>query len=56
MSWFANAVPKQICRFLLNRYLGELLLEKVSVEQLSIDLVNGTGSVEDVYLDVQVYL
>lgn len=55
MDWLASALPiKPICRFLLNRYLGEILLEKVNLEQLSVDVLNGTGSIADVNLDVQV--
>lgn len=54
MDWFASKLPKPICRFLLNRYLGEILLEKVNLEQLSVDVLNGTGSISDVNLDVQV--
>uniref|UniRef100_A0A915IG90 Autophagy-related protein 2 n=1 Tax=Romanomermis culicivorax TaxID=13658 RepID=A0A915IG90_ROMCU len=53
MSWIANTVPRQICQFLLNRYLGEILLEKVNIEQLSVDLIEGTGSINEVYLDVE---
>ncbi|KFO21339.1 Autophagy-related protein 2 like protein B, partial [Fukomys damarensis] len=38
-------------RYLLQRYLGHFLQEKLSLEQLSLDLYQGTGSLAQVPLD-----
>ncbi|KAL1461698.1 hypothetical protein WDU94_013570 [Cyamophila willieti] len=56
MSWFfpfPDSWKKRACRYLLQRYLGQFLEEKLTLDQLSVDLYNGTGSVSDVCLDVQ---
>ncbi|KAI5741739.1 hypothetical protein M8J76_016678 [Diaphorina citri] len=56
MSWFfpfSDSWKKRACRYLLQRYLGQFLEEKLTLDQLSVDLYNGTGSVSDVCLDVQ---
>lgn len=58
MSWYQNILPegikKNVCAYLLQRYLGQFFEEKLTREQLNIDLYNGTGTVEKISLDVQV--
>lgn len=51
---WSDSVNKRMCRFLIHRYLGHLLKEKLSLEQLSVDLYNGTGTIQAVNVDVQV--
>ncbi|CAH2327935.1 autophagy-related 2 homolog B isoform X1 [Pelobates cultripes] len=52
MPWpFSDSIKKRACRYLLQRYLGHFLQEKLSLEQLSLDLYQGTGSLSQVPLD-----
>uniref|UniRef100_A0A8C6D5S5 Autophagy related 2B n=1 Tax=Moschus moschiferus TaxID=68415 RepID=A0A8C6D5S5_MOSMO len=52
MPWpFSESIKKRACRYLLQRYLGHFLQEKLSLEQLSLDLYQGTGSLAQVPLD-----
>ncbi|OQR77918.1 autophagy-related protein 2B-like [Tropilaelaps mercedesae] len=57
MSWFSfsESIKKRLCRYVLQRYLGQFLLEKISLDQLSLDLSSNSGSAEitNVYLDVK---
>lgn len=56
-SWYkgiSDALNKRACRFLLHRYLGQFLREKVSLDQLSVDLFNGIGTISDVVVDADV--
>lgn len=56
MPWYApwsNVIKKKVCRFLLQRYLGQFLEERLSLDQLSVDFYNGTGTVYDVTLYCQ---
>lgn len=56
MSWYYNwsdGIKKRACRYLLQRYLGQFLEEKLTLDQLSVNIYNGTGSVSNVSLDVQ---
>ncbi|XP_015509682.1 autophagy-related protein 2 homolog B [Neodiprion lecontei] len=58
MSWlgclpWSEGIKKRACRYLLQRYLGQFLEEKLTLDQLTVDLYNGTGRVTDVKLDVQ---
>lgn len=46
-----ESIKKRACRYLLQRYLGHFLQEKLSLEQLSLDLYQGTGSLAQVPLD-----
>lgn len=55
LPWSEN-IKKRACRYLLQRYLGNFLLEKLTLDQLSVDLYNGTGTVSDVSLDCEVSL
>lgn len=58
MPWYVPYVPetikKKVCVYLLQRYLGQFFEEKLTVDQLTVDLYNGTGTVTNVSLDVQV--
>ncbi|XP_059486897.1 autophagy-related protein 2 homolog A [Neocloeon triangulifer] len=57
MSWliphWSESIKKRLCRYLLQRYLGQFLEEKLTLDQLTIDLYNGKCIVNDVSLDVQ---
>lgn len=53
MPWLEN-IKKKSCRYLLQRYLGQFFREKLTLDRLSVDLYNGTGTVSDVTLDVHV--
>uniref|UniRef100_A0AAG5CVV1 Autophagy-related protein 2 n=1 Tax=Anopheles atroparvus TaxID=41427 RepID=A0AAG5CVV1_ANOAO len=56
MPWYApwsDVIKKKICRFLLQRYLGRFLEEKLSLDQLNVDFYNGTGTVHNVTLYCQ---
>lgn len=52
MPW-SESIKKRACRYLLQRYLGNFLEEKLTLDQLSVDLYNGTGTVSDVSLDCE---
>lgn len=54
MPWFVPHVPERVCKYLLQRYLGQFFEEKLTLDQLSVDFYNGKGTVEKVSLDVQV--
>jgi len=59
MPWYlgvpwTESIKKRACRYLLQRYLGQFLEEKLTLDQLTVDLYNGTGTVSEVRLDVQV--
>ncbi|XP_058018623.1 autophagy-related protein 2 homolog B [Ahaetulla prasina] len=52
MPWpFSESIKKRACRYLLQRYLGHFLQEKLSLEQLTLDLYQGTGCLAQVPLD-----
>ncbi|XP_047677677.1 autophagy-related protein 2 homolog B isoform X1 [Tachysurus fulvidraco] len=52
MPWpFSESIKKRACRYLLHRYLGNFLQEKLSLDQLSVDLYQGKGSLAQVPLD-----
>lgn len=56
MPWYApwsNVIKKKVCRFLLQRYLGQFIEEKLSLDQLNVDFYNGTGTVYNVTLYCQ---
>uniref|UniRef100_UPI00398F0016 autophagy-related protein 2 homolog A n=1 Tax=Pristiophorus japonicus TaxID=55135 RepID=UPI00398F0016 len=55
MSWFfpwSSSIKKRACRYLLQHYLGHFLEERLTLEQLSLDLYNGSGRLSAVQLDV----
>ena len=49
---WTEGIKKRVCRYLLQHYLGHFLQEKLHYDQLSVDLFNGAGSVQNVQLDV----
>ncbi|XP_064403938.1 autophagy-related protein 2 homolog B-like isoform X2 [Halichondria panicea] len=55
MPWFF-AIPeflkKRACRYLLQHYLGQFLEEKIALDDLTVDLYNGTGTIHNVPLNV----
>ncbi|XP_050674952.1 autophagy-related protein 2 homolog A isoform X2 [Leptidea sinapis] len=55
MFWYpwSENIKKRACRYLLQRYLGNFLEEKLTLDQLSVDLYNGTGTVSEVSLDCE---
>lgn len=56
MPWHAlwpDFLKKRLCRYLLQHYLGHFFKEKISLEQLSIDIYNGTGCVKNLNLDCE---
>lgn len=58
VPWFNNAfgdfLKPRVCKFLINRYLGQFFEEKLSADQIAVDLYNGRGSVSDVKLCCEV--
>ncbi|XP_050544499.1 autophagy-related protein 2 homolog B [Daktulosphaira vitifoliae] len=56
MSWFnycTENLQKRCCRYLLQRYVGRFLEHKIEPDQLSINVLDGSVSLEDIVLDVQ---
>ena len=56
MTWFKlpEFVKKRACRYLLQHYLGHFFKEKLGIDQLTLDISNGTGKITNVQLDTQV--
>lgn len=56
MPWycfpFTEAIKKRAVRYLLQRYVGRFLEEKLSLDQLTVDLYKGTGTIKEVTIDV----
>jgi hypothetical protein len=46
-------VKKRACRYLLQHYLGQYLKGKIQLEDLTVDLYNGTGTITNVPLNVE---
>ena len=53
IPWLSESIKKRALRYLLQRYLGNFLLEKLTLDQLSIDLYEGKGSIRHILLDVE---
>ncbi|KAI1292167.1 Autophagy-related protein 2 -like protein B [Halotydeus destructor] len=53
IPWLSESLKKRALRYLLQRYLGHVLLEKLTLEQLSVDLYDGKGCIRDLALDVE---
>lgn len=49
LPW-SDLLKKKVCRYLLQRYLGQFLEEKLRLEQLNVELYNGRGTVSNVSL------
>lgn len=57
MPWYfpwSESIKKRACRYLLQHYLGDFLKEKLDLDQLTVDLYNGKGTVRNILLDVWV--
>jgi hypothetical protein len=54
VKFIPSSIKKRACRYLLQHYLGRFLETKLGLDQLSVDLYEGTGCVKDVTLDVDV--
>ncbi|KAI8514934.1 Autophagy protein [Branchiostoma belcheri] len=55
MPWYfpwSDSIKKRAVRYLLQHYLGHFLQEKLTLDQLSVDLYNGKGVIKNVPLDV----
>ncbi|XP_017466470.1 PREDICTED: autophagy-related protein 2 homolog B [Rhagoletis zephyria] len=54
MSWFNvwTGIKTKTCRYLLQRYLGQFLEERLNLEQLKVDLYNGKATVKNVSLNI----
>lgn len=50
----SDFIKKRVCKFLLNRYLGQFFEEKLNQNQIYIDIYNGKGSVKNVKLCCEV--
>ena len=55
-GWFKwpEYLKKKACRYLLQHYLGNYLETKISLEDLTVNLYNGTATVSNVPLSVEV--
>uniref|UniRef100_A0A6I8RPR6 Autophagy-related protein 2 homolog A n=1 Tax=Xenopus tropicalis TaxID=8364 RepID=A0A6I8RPR6_XENTR len=49
---WSSSIKTRACRYLLQHYLGHYLEERLSLEQLSLDLYNGSGRLTDIHLDI----
>jgi autophagy-related protein 2 len=59
MAWqsfipWSNSLKTRACRQLIHHYLGVFFQEKLSLDQLSVDLFSGRGQVKDVILNLNV--
>ena len=57
MPWYfpwSDSIKKRASRYLLQHYLGQFLKEKLTLEQLSLDIYNGKGTIQELTLDVEV--
>ncbi|XP_045153111.1 autophagy-related protein 2 homolog A [Echinops telfairi] len=48
---WSNCVKERICRYLLQYYLGPYFQERLSLEQLSLDLYKGSLALRDIHLE-----
>ncbi|CAL9707012.1 unnamed protein product [Knipowitschia caucasica] len=49
---WSGSIKKRACRYLLQHYLGHFLQERLSLDQLGLDLFNGSGVIKEIHLDV----
>lgn len=52
IPWLSETIKKRGVRYLLHHYLGHFFDEKLTLEQLSVDIYEGKGSIKDLALDV----
>ncbi|XP_052105810.1 autophagy-related protein 2 homolog B-like [Mytilus californianus] len=56
MPWsfpWSDYVKKRACRYLLQHYLGQFLKEKLTLDQLSVNLSSGKGNITQLDLNVE---
>ena len=56
MPWYfpwSDSIKKRACRYILQHYVGHFFKEKLSLDQLSLDVYEGKGQIKDVQLDIQ---
>ena len=56
MPWYfpwSDSIKKRLCRYILQHYVGHFFKEKLSLDQLSLDVYEGKGQIKDVQLDIQ---
>ena len=56
MPWYfpwSDSIKKRACRYILQHYIGHFFKEKLSLDQLSLDVYEGKGQIKDVQLDIQ---
>lgn len=51
---WSGSIKKRACRYLLQHYLGHFLQERLSLDQLGLDLYNGSGVIKEIHLDMWV--
>lgn len=51
---WSGSIKKRACRYLLQHYLGHFLQERLSLDQLGLDVYNGSGVIRNINLDVWV--
>ncbi|XP_034036800.1 autophagy-related protein 2 homolog A isoform X2 [Thalassophryne amazonica] len=49
---WSGSIKKRACRYLLQHYLGHFLQERLTLDQLCLDLYNGSGVIYEINLDV----
>uniref|UniRef100_A0A6G1S9H3 Autophagy-related protein 2 n=1 Tax=Aceria tosichella TaxID=561515 RepID=A0A6G1S9H3_9ACAR len=52
IPWLTETIKKRGVRYLLHHYLGQFFEEKLTLDQLSIDIYEGKGSIRNLALDV----
>ena len=52
IPWLTETIKKRGIRYILHHYLGQFFEEKLTLEQLSIDIYEGKGSIRNLALDV----
>lgn len=52
LNMFPEKMKKRTLWYLFDRYLGHFLREKLTLDQLSVDLIDGKGHINDIGLDV----
>jgi len=52
IPWLTETIKKRGVRYLLHHYLGQFFEEKLTLDQLSIDIYEGKGSISNLGLDV----
>lgn len=53
VPWLTETIKKRGVRYLLHHYLGQFFKEKLTLDQLSIDIYEGKGAIKGLALDVE---